>query len=306
MRLVVDARTSAFAALVDYAGVFPPASLTVADAVAGYRAARSSRESWVAGRFLIRASQLAELGMVAMATMDTGEEPWEVSVVCDLDPAVAAAMAGDFHSEMDPAMVVAAAEAPITDPSLAGIESLYTTLGSINPTVVPFLEVNRAWDIPVQIARIKTVGRQARRTAGSKLRCGGVTADLFPSPREVAEFIVAAVDASVPFKATAGLHQPFRHLDSTLGIHRHGFINLLIATTAAAHGADTDTVERIVAETDPEAFTLSAAVGQWRDLSFPGSAIRRARVNQFVAYGSCDFDEPIEALTDLGLLGDGT
>ena len=306
MRLVVDARTSAFAALVDYAGVFPPASLTVAEAVAGYRNARSAPASWVAGRFLIRASQLAELGRVAMATMEHGEDPWEISVVFDMDPATAAALAADFHAEMDPAMVVAAAEAPITDSSPIAIEALYTTLGSINPTVVPFLEVSRSEDIPAQIASIKSVGQRARRTAGTKLRCGGVSADLFPTPGEVAEFIVAAVDAAVPFKATAGLHQPFRHFDDALGVHRHGFINLLIATTAAAHGADIGTIERIVAETEAEAFSLSAALGQWRDLSFPGSAIRRTRVNQFIAYGSCDFDEPIDALTDLGLLGDGT
>jgi hypothetical protein len=306
MRLVVDARTSAFAALVDYAGVFPPASLTVHEAVDGYRSARASSESWVAGRFLIRASQLAELGQVAMATMSRGEDPWEVSVVFDVDPAVAAALAADFDAEMDPAMTVSAAEAPIQDPSPKGIENLFTTVSSINPTVVPFLEVTRTADVPTQITSIKEAGTRAHRTAGTKLRCGGVTADLFPTPTEVTDFILAAVNASVPFKATAGLHQPFRHFDQNLGVHRHGFINLLMATTAAAHGADEDTIEAIVAETDADAFSVSPAFARWNHLSFPGSAIRRTRVSQFVAYGSCDFDEPVEALIDLGMLGEGS
>lgn len=306
MRLVVDARTSAFAAFVDYAGVFPPASLSVSEAVDGYRAARRSSASWVAGRFLIRASQLAELGQVAMATMGRGEDPWEISVVVDLDPASAAALAVDFDTEMDPAMTVSAAEAPIRDPSPDAIEALFTTIGSINPTVVPFLEVTRTADVPSQIASIKDAGSRARRTAGTKLRCGGVTAGLFPTPAEVAEFIVAAVEISVPFKATAGLHRPYRHFDDDLGVHRHGFINLLMATAAAAHGGEKDTVEAIVAETDAGAFSISPAFAQWGDLSFPGSAIRRTRVHQFVAYGSCDFDEPVDALTSLGLLGDGS
>jgi len=306
MRLVVDARTSAFAALVDYAGVFPPASLTVPDAVTGYRDARSSDASWVAGRFLIRATQLADLGAVAMTTMASGEDPWEISVVFDTEASASAAMAQEFDREMDPAMTVSAAEAPITDASEGGIRELYTTMSSINATVVPFLEVSRSEDVAAQISHIRDVAAADHRTAGTKLRCGGVTADLFPTPARVARFISSAVELGVPFKATAGLHQPYRHFDEALGVYRHGFVNILMATTAAADGADSATVEAIVAESDAEGFSMSAAFGRWRDLSFPGSAIRRTRLSQFVAYGSCDFNEPIDALTDLGMLGEGT
>jgi hypothetical protein len=255
---------------------------------------------------LIRASQLTELGAVAIASMGAGEEPWEIGVVFDMAASAAAAAAGEFHAEMDPAMTVAAAEAMITDPSEAGITSLFDTMSGINPTVVPFLEVDRRHTIEPQIAAIRRAAANARRTAGTKLRCGGITSDLFPPPGDVASFIVAAVNHSVPFKATAGLHQPFRHFDADLGVHRHGFVNLIMATTAAAQGADLETVTTIVAETDMEAFSLSAAFGRWRDLVFPGSAIRRSRVGQFIAYGSCDFDEPIEALSGLGLLGEGS
>ncbi|MCB1247131.1 MAG: hypothetical protein KDB69_07695, partial [Acidimicrobiia bacterium] len=137
-------------------------------------------------------------------------------------------------------------------------------------------------------------------------RCGGVTADLFPSPDEVAEFIAAVVDTGLPFKATAGLHQPIRHWDAGMGVTCHGFVNLLMATAAAAEGRDGSTVAAIVAEEDPEAFSVSAALASWRDVHIPGSAMRRVRQRRFVAYGSCDFDEPIDALIDLGMLGDGS
>ncbi|MCB1246575.1 MAG: hypothetical protein KDB69_04865, partial [Acidimicrobiia bacterium] len=147
MRLVVDARTSAFAGFIDYAGVFPPASLSVSDAVDGYRRARTSGAAWVAGRFLIRASQLEDLGRIATTSFTAGEPPWEVSVVVDLEPSDAAARATDFHREMEPALAVAATEAPITDPTATAIDRLFTTMSSISPEVVPFLEVTR--DAPI-------------------------------------------------------------------------------------------------------------------------------------------------------------
>lgn len=305
MRLVVDARTAAFAAFVDYAGLFPPASLTIEGAIDGYRRSRGSSSAWVSGRFLVRASQLEELASVVTTTMNQQDGPWEVSVVFDRPPAESASLAAAFHAEMEPALTVAAAEVRIEDPGLEGIRSLTTTVSSINPDVVAFLEVRRDSDVRSQIDAIRTVLGEAVLAGGAKLRCGGVTADLFPSTEEVSGFIIGAVEASVPFKATAGLHQPIRHYDEELDVHRHGFVNLLIATAAAAAGEPEAVVHDIVGETDPDAFAMSSAFATWRDLRFPGSALRRMRQHSFVAYGSCDFDEPIDALTDLSLLGDG-
>ncbi len=305
MRLVVDARTSALAGLVDYAGVFPPASLTVPDAVAHYRRARESDAFWMLGRFLIRATQLEDLAAAATATMSRGESPWEVSVVFDIDAPDAASRASEFHAEMEPALSVSAAEARISDISAGAIRNLFTTLASINPEVVPFLEVDLSSDIRSQLVEVKASTTDAKRTGGAKIRCGGVTPELFPTPEIVAEFISGAVDTGLPFKATAGLHEPFRHRDDDLGVTRHGFINLLVATAAAAQGASTDLVESIVAETDQDAFRLSGAFATWRDLSIPGSALRRVRQQSFIAYGSCDFDEPVDALRNLSMLGDG-
>ena len=64
--------------------------------------------------------------------------------------------------------------------------------------------------------------------AGAKLRCGGVTADTFPAPEQVARFIVAARDAGVPAKFTAGLHHPVRHFSDDVRTEMHGFLNLYV------------------------------------------------------------------------------
>lgn len=306
MRLVLDARTAAFAALVDYAGVFPPASESTDQAVKRFLAARGGTSGWVAGRFLCRASDLAELAAVVTSTVKAGDEPWEVSVIFDLPAGQAATLAANFHAEMDPAVTVTAAEAKLPQATHESVDSLIATMLTVAPNVVPFIEIDTSTGITKQVELVAEVLADRRRTGGVKLRCGGLTRDLFPEPWEVAEFVTAAADQRLAFKATAGLHQPVRHFDEELGAFRHGFLNILMATALAESGMHVETIEAVIAETDASAFSVGAASASWRDHDVPGSALRRIRQERFVAYGSCDFDEPVGALASLGFLGVGT
>jgi hypothetical protein len=305
MRLVLDARTATFAALIDYAGLFPPAGQSMTDAIHSYRAVRDGDHAWVSGRFLCRASQLSGLASVATSTFQAGESPWEVGVVFDRPQGESAALAVDFQAEMDPAITIAGAEARLTESTAAAVGSLLDAMLSVASDVVPFVEVDKTSPIAPQVDLVSKALRERRRVGGVKLRCGGETSDLFPTADEVAEFIIAATDRSLAFKATAGLHQPIRHLDESAGIERHGFLNILIASALAESGMDANGVEAVIADTDKEAFSVSAAFASWRGHEIPGSALRRVRRNGFVAYGSCDFDEPTAALEDLGFLGVG-
>ncbi|MFV1970581.1 MAG: hypothetical protein ACC683_06195 [Acidimicrobiia bacterium] len=305
MRLVLDARTAAFAALIDHAGLFPPVSQSMPDAVDSYRKIRSGSLAWAAGRFLCRASQLSDLAAVATSTFTQGETPWEISVVFDLSPGESAAHAVDFEAEMDPVMTIAAAEANLTEPTGGATDSLLNAMLSVAPEVVPFIEVDRSVPIAAQVDLITHALHSHRRVGGANLRCGGVTVDQFPTSAEVAEFIMACTDQRLPFKFTAGLYQPIRHFDEDLGIERHGFVNVLMAAALAADGSDIRTVESAVADTDTDDFSLSAAFASWQGHEVPGSALRRMRQTGFTAYGSCDFDEPIQALERLGFLGGG-
>lgn len=306
MRLVLDARTAAFASLIDYAGLFPPASESMDDAVASYRDARNGSTGWVAGRFLCKASSLTDLAGVATRMFVAGEAPWQIGVIFDLPAGESASLAIDFHREMDPALVIASAEARLPEPTSHAVDSLITTMTTVNPDIVPFVEVDRSAGIAEQINLVADDLSGRRRTGGVKLRCGGLTADLFPEPGEVAEFIASATDRHIAFKATAGLHKPIRHFDEELGVHHHGFVNLVVASALGEAGMERSTVESVISETDAEAFVFGPATVSWRGHDVPGAAMRRMRHSGFVAYGSCDFDEPVEALASLGFLGVGT
>ncbi|HEY6326505.1 MAG TPA: hypothetical protein VIW73_08370, partial [Candidatus Cybelea sp.] len=115
------------------------------------------------------------------------------------------------------------------------------------------------------------------------------------------DFILAANNARVPFKATAGLHHPVRRLDAAGGFMMHGFLNLLAAAALAAR-VDSNTLRRIVAEEDPSAFRFDDDSFAWRDERIGIDDLTQARRAAFVAYGSCSFSEPIGDLSALGIL----
>ncbi len=123
----------------------------------------------------------------------------------------------------------------------------------------------------------------------------------FPALAEVASFIAAARSENVPFKATAGLHHPVRHLDPVTGFMQHGFLNLL-AAAALARRVTGGTLEQIVAEEDASAFAFDDDAFSWRAERIGVAELERARREGFVAYGSCSFSEPVDDLIALGML----
>lgn len=81
----------------------------------------------------------------------------------------------------------------------------------------------------------------------------------------------------------------------------HGFVNLLAAAVFAGR-CDRTTLEAIVAEEDPNAFVLDESGFGWRTQRAGIDAVRGARAQRFVGYGSCSFSEPVEDLAALGWL----
>lgn len=266
---------AALSALIDYAGLFPPAELNVEDARREYRVARAGPHAWMLGRFIVPASRLA-------ASPSSLDGPF--SAIADGATNLAAVRE---LLERD-ARVEALEIPPGTD-----LDGLRDALGAASVPI--FVEVS------AEAARTSLMSELARRGYRAKLRCGGLTERAFPGVDEVATFIAEAQSAGVPFKATAGLHHPVRHRDAATGFMMHGFLNLLTAAALASRG-DCDALVRVVAEEDPAAFAFEDDCLRWRDERMDTSLLEETRRRGFVAYGSCSFSEPIEDLTALGML----
>ena len=146
-----------------------------------------------------------------------------------------------------------------------------------------------------------------RTTAKAKMRTGGVTADAFPSSANVVRFIACCAANEVAFKATAGLHHPWRSeypltyaADAPQGT-MFGFLNVLLAAAAVRAGWSATDATALLEEREPGAVRFHEAGVCWRNRELPVDAIARAR-DLITAIGSCSFREPIGGLQASALL----
>jgi hypothetical protein len=302
-------------ALIDYAGLFPPARLAMPQAVEAFARARMGEHAWVLGRFICPASRLDEFSRAAAVLMPGTHatsgyreraditEPWRISVTADgsLEAALAAIQAfNDRHSREDAGLAVAdAIELKVTS-----ADQVETALDAVPDDVLPFFEIPVIGTDPRGL-----IAALAGSAAAAKIRTGGVTPDAFPTPEQVAAFLVACAAAETPFKATAGLHHPVRSehpLTYEPGCPRgvmHGFLNVfLTAAFVRECRIDADRAVRVLDERDPGRFHFTDDGVRWDGLFVETARLAEAREAFALSYGSCSFDEPIQDIGRLELL----
>jgi hypothetical protein len=254
--------------LLDDASQFPPGNLALEPAWDAHRRWRQSKRAYAVGRFLVPSARATALaGLIER----DGADGIELGIVVGTD------QPGELSS-------LIGGPARVSSVELRGAHDELERWRAQAPEAEIFLE-----GIPVEtVAQI----RARDPTVGAKLRCGGLEAAAFPSTEAVASFIEACVRLDVPFKATAGLHQPLRHWDAEIGTFHHGFLNLLAATALAAGGAQTRQLVDCLEIEDP---------GAWRELDIRTPELHGAR-RWFTAFGTCSIEEPLDGLAAIGLV----
>lgn len=302
----LDARRAALVDLIDYAGLFPPASLDMAAAVAEYRDARRRPEGWMVDGFVAPASRLEELAAAIVPTAMPDDPPWSLRLIVDgiangdwLEGARRDAVAArTFGTEMAGAVSVDIAEVRL--PAGTPADSIAAVAVAFDPAMVFFEVAWKEGDVVAVVERLADVRASERRMVGVKVRCGGATADDVPDPGVLARVIVRSRDLGLPLKATAGLHHPVRRREGTTV--QHGFLNVITAAAIAHEGADLDQVEAVLADGDVPAFGLEAGGLRWRDRRWSAEQLRATRSGLFVGLGSCSVEEPVEDLVAMGVL----
>jgi hypothetical protein len=259
-------RSSLFYDLFDDAAMFPPQSAPAALAVPAHLALRAGPFADYVGPLLVAVDSVGEVAAVermdalAIAVVGRPTRPWLFR-----NTEVVGCERVWEREPLDPAVIggrLALEPAGIDD-----VEDLLEAVGE---------------------ARIDGAAVIA------KFRTGGVTAAAFPSDDDLAYCLVAAYNAGVPFKLTAGLHHAARHTDERTGFEHHGFLNVMVGVGRCLDGADQADVVKSLAVRDPDA--LADEVRAW-------STDRGADVRAiFVSFGCCGVEEPIHDLVDLELI----
>jgi hypothetical protein len=280
------------AGLIDYAGLYPPASLDMRTAVHNYLSFSHGKHTTALGRFLVDIHSLAELREVA------GDSAGHLRL------SVLASAHNDGES----------LEALLQErPSIETLEiklaikiNQSAQIALIERCIATGLTIYI--EVPFDSRAAETIATIAATGARVKLRMGGIVADAFPSSQTVATILKALADRRTPFKATAGLHHPIRSHhpftdapDSPAGL-MHGFLNLACAATLLYFGGEIKQAICILDEQDPAAWTITSDAITWRNLRWSTEQLRSVRKNFLTSFGSCSFTHPIHDLETLGWL----
>jgi hypothetical protein len=274
-----------FAHLVDDAAVFPPGSAPLPEAVSGHREHRAAWYADLIGPLIVPASELPDLGRLLGP-----DERLDTGVIGDAGvDALPAAI-----ETADPRITVRQVEVAVAkrgeDPQ-PGLRRLLTHLAGW-PAIKGYAEVPLTWGLLAALDALAEA-RAGGLAVAAKFRTGGLAAELFPTPVELAAVICACRDRGLPFKLTAGLHNALRHTDPETGFVHHGFLNILVGTAIAAEGAEVAEVAELLAATDPVPLIEPARIR--RDYDRP----------LWNGFGSCSVVEPLTDLIRLGLVNGG-
>ena len=289
--------------LVDYAGLFPPAQLGMADAMRNYAEYLDGPHAWMLGRFVVPASRLAEFDALSGKLLPSGEgsKPWLITALAGDDLAADVQHALKFNCRHWHGSEIGHAIIDSIELRVGADASPGATRASVPDFFALYLE-SRA---PGNPAGVLDFAQAAG--ARAKIRMGGVTADAFPAPDAVLAFLEGCAGRGLAFKATAGMHHLIRSdyaLTYDPGSARakmYGFLNVFLAAAAVLSGWPGGVARDLLLESDLKSFRFDEAGVSWRERTLSADEITHAR-KVATSYGSCSFREPVDELLAAGLI----
>ena len=300
----------------DFAGLFPPASLPASEALRGFRQEQAANSAGMLARFVCPMIRLEEIAGGA-----TSDQPLHVSALPR-----GGKNAGEFLANLETDLTtirrltqVHCAALTIDTievrPPADALEpaALRKLLAAINALLVQkaggvrqvFVELAPSPALTGQLSLIAEQSAPASETVrpsfGYKLRTGGSDTASVPSAALTAAAIVASAAHGLAMKCTGGLHRPLRAATIGGGVQLHGFINLLVASTLAATTPTVAPVlESVLEEVEPTAFAFDDHSVRWRDHRLTTEDIANARRRLLISFGSCFAEQPRTELQALG------
>lgn len=282
--------------IVDYAGLFPPSQLAMAEAVRNYAEYFNGEHSWMLGRFVCPVARLEEFSESADKFLN-GEKKWRISALASGNLAEDLQKIERFNRAFEERAVIDALEIKAVEPK---------DIGDAKRILPQNLRVY--FEIPLQLYVHEFIAAVAINRLRAKIRTGGVTQDAFPPVDEIVKFLRVCIAANVPFKATAGLHHPLRcqraltYEDNAPHGTMHGFLNVFLAASFLRQNLNSKFINQLMTESDASRFEFDDEAASWNGNRVDLAQIRLMRERNAVSFGSCSFVEPIEDLQRLGLL----
>jgi hypothetical protein len=287
--------------LVDYAGLFPPASEGMREALENYASYRESGDHLALGRFIVPVSRLKELEDAGRDLMprSSASAPWLISVLIAENVRGAREEMLNFNRRHSAGSTDGYALIDVAELKAATIDDVARQRSELPGSFTAYFEIPTKGDVSQLVKAIARVGARA------KVRTGGVTPESIPPAKEVIDFIIACRHDAVQFKATAGLHHPIRgsykltyEPNGPVGT-MYGFLNVFVAAALVYTGERPATAVAALEESDRQAFVFEDDAIVWRGRRITTEQIEASRQDFANSFGSCSFREPIDELAAL-------
>ncbi|MBL0169472.1 MAG: hypothetical protein IPP90_01925 [Gemmatimonadaceae bacterium] len=293
--------------LVDYAGLFPPATLAMPAAVRNYAHYRAAGAGWMLGRFVCPAGALELFSQQAdpLLPRDAGAIPWRLTATASDDTAADLAGIVAFNERHRVCFEECGALVDAYEVRLGDAKQLATLDAMIPRDLVTYFEIPFA-AAPELLPRVADLGRRA------KMRTGGIVASAFPASEAIASFLKTCFDHEIVAKATAGLHHPISgpyrltyDADAPSG-RMYGFLNVFLTAALLVQGADVTQAVRLLDELDAASVSIDEVQITWRSdngaVVLDRETLQRVRERLLVSFGSCSFTEPVTEIRAMGWL----
>ncbi|MEO7520773.1 MAG: hypothetical protein ABIW79_03045 [Gemmatimonas sp.] len=297
--------------IVDYAGLFPPASLSMSQAVRAYAHYRAGGTGWMLGRFVCPASGLESFSEAAdpLLPRDSGAIPWRLTVTGSGDSTTDLESIAAFNERHLVCFEDRGAIVDAFETKAARVDDVIRIDLETPPSLETYIELplsSGTSDLDSMVAAIAKCGRRA------KMRTGGTNAEAFPSAESVASFLQSCISHRVPAKATAGLHHPLcglyclTYADAAPTGTMFGYLNVFLAAALLASGGSGSDALHLLEESNASSIELNDEHVSWHgadaSANFGRPLLQRVRQTVLVSFGSCSFTEPVEESRALGLV----
>ena len=291
------------AGIVDYAGLFPPASLDMPIAVANYADYRACSDAWMLGRFVVPVARLKEWHATMASLSNDQAAAWHGA-------RLSALLSGEYAREAE---IIAAFNATqpfgvrmdVAEGRTGSPDAVLAMAAAMPDDVMLYCELPHRDDPNALIAAVRDAKVRA------KIRTGGVTPDAFPTVAEIVRFLRCCIEMGVTAKATAGLHHPLRgefrltYAPDAIRGMMYGYLNLFLCAAALLDGASDAEAAALLLLESPTAvrpsdgtvrISLGANIAGRNTIELNEPTLAATRRSGVVAFGSCSFREPVDEL----------
>jgi len=308
--------------IIDYAGMFPPANLELEEAFQNFKNYAIGEHSFLLNRFIIpvrqlnnfavlnQRNELQNISLSYLLTKNDNKREFFVTLKDELK------LLQNFE-KLFPSFSETTSYIELCCPQEVVVENKQSLRDFVKETISAIANTRNTeylvfYEFPIvkfdetlfkyfveYIANENLNGYPAQ----FKLRAGGTDKQDFPSSETIAKILTTLKEFNVGFKATAGLHHPFKYFDDGLKTKVHGFLNLFCAAALTyVYNFNFKTLFIILEEASKEDFIFSENYFTYKEWKVDSELIKKSREEFAFSYGSCSFTEPVDDLKKLKFL----